>query len=99
MTYKIKAKNSFTGVGYSLKFVEGLAETEDGRIARMLKNKGYEVTEVKGADTIKPKVDTKAKADSKPSAKSEKKAVEPTKVDTKAKVEDVGEGGNDQDVE
>jgi hypothetical protein len=41
--YKITANVPVTGVGYGLRFVEGVAETPDAALAEKLKRKGYKV--------------------------------------------------------
>lgn len=43
--FTIKAPVTFTGSGWGLAFVEGVAQTDDEYLARKLRGKGYEVTE------------------------------------------------------
>lgn len=43
--FTIKAPVTFTGSGWGLAFVEGVAQTDDAYLARKLRQKGYTVTE------------------------------------------------------
>lgn len=52
--FKIKAPSTFTGSGWGLAFVEGVAHTEDGHLARKLAGKGYTVTDAAAAEFTCP---------------------------------------------
>lgn len=52
--FTIKAPVTFTGTGWGLAFVEGVAHTDDESLARKLKQKGYTVTEAAAAEYICP---------------------------------------------
>lgn len=47
--FTIRAPVAFTGSGWGLAFVEGVAQTDDEYLAHKLEGKGYEVTEVTSA--------------------------------------------------
>lgn len=47
--FTIKAPVTFTGAGWGLAFVEGVAHTDNEYLARKLKDKGYTVTEESAA--------------------------------------------------
>lgn len=62
MSYKIKAPNStYSGETAGIKFVDGLAETDDEQVVSYLKEKGYEVVSEEAKD--KPKKKEKEESD------------------------------------
>lgn len=52
--FTIKAPVTFTGSGWGLAFVEGVAQTDDAYLAHKLRQKGYTVTEAAAAAYICP---------------------------------------------